>query len=481
MEKAVRSPPLVVDLDGTLVKTDLLYEALCRLLKRNPLYVFMLPFWLWKGKAYVKHQIARTVRLEVETLPYHEQLLDYLKSQHARGRSLVLATAANKRLAQQVADYLQLFETVLASDQSTNLSGERKRDRLVSAFGLKGFDYTGNDWRDLPVWTAARKAIVVEAPDTIRAAAARVADVERVFESPQSAWKPYVRAARMHQWLKNLLVFVPLLTAQGVLKNSLVVPALVAFLAYGLCASSVYLLNDLLDLAADRRHPQKRHRPFASGELPIKAGLLLIPVLLGLSGAVSVVLPAAFLGMLGVYYGMTLAYSLALKQFAPLDVLVLAGLYTIRMIAGSAATGLWPSYWLLAFTTFLFLSLALVKRYAEVMVSIRTVGEPAARARSYRADDRELLSTMGVASGYLAVLVFALYITTETAQEYFGQRELIWFVCPLLLYWVSYVWLVAHRGGMYDDPVVFAVKDRISLVTLAGMALVFLITTQTWW
>jgi 4-hydroxybenzoate polyprenyltransferase/phosphoglycolate phosphatase-like HAD superfamily hydrolase len=481
MEKAVRSPPLVVDLDGTLVKTDLLYEALCQLLKRHPLYVFMLPFWLWKGKAYVKHQIARSVKLGVETLPYHEQFLDYLKAQHARGRPLVLATAANERLAQQVADYLQLFETVFASDQTTNLSGERKRDRLVAAFGLKGFDYTGNDWRDLPVWTAARKAIVVEASDDIRAAAVQVADVERVFESSQSAWKPYVRAIRVHQWLKNLLVFVPLLTAQGVLKGNLVVPAIWAFLAFGLCASSVYLLNDLLDLAADRQHPQKRHRPFASGELPIKTGLLLIPVLLGLSGAISVMLPVAFLGVLGMYYATTMAYSFALKRFAPLDVLILAGLYTLRMIAGSAATGLWPSYWLLAFTSFLFLSLALVKRYAEVMVSIRTVGEPAARARSYRADDRELLSTMGVASGYLAVLVLALYITTETAQEYFGQRELIWFVCPLLLYWVSYVWLVAHRGGMYDDPVVFAVKDRISLITLTGMALVFLMTTQTWW
>lgn len=467
--------PLVVDLDGTLCKSDLLYESLCVLLKHRIWCVFLLPIWLWRGKAYLKQQIAQRVTVAVDVLPYHPALLAYLTSQHAHGRRLVLATASDMQLAHDVATHLGIFDTVLASDGITNLSAERKRDRLVALFGVKGFDYAGNSRHDLCVWAVAHQAIVVNAPRRVQVAAAQVTETAQIFDTFPGRVRPFVRALRLHQWLKNLLVFVPLLAAHRLWEVPLLTQALLAFVAFGLCASSVYLLNDLLDLAADRHHPHKRQRPFAAGALPLRVGLVAIPLLLGLSGLVGLLLPPAFLAILALYYSTTLAYSLVLKHEAPLDVLVLAGLYTARVIAGSAATAIWPSGWLMAFTTFLFLSLALVKRYAELIVMIREVGESMARERNYRVDDRELLSAMGVASGYLAVVILALYLNLVAGQTLFERYDVSWLWCPLLLYWISYVWLIAHRGGMSDDPVVFAMKDRTSRVVAIAMGVVLLL------
>ncbi|UCF94399.1 MAG: UbiA family prenyltransferase, partial [Desulfobacterales bacterium] len=312
-------------------------------------------------------------------------------------RRLILATATNRRAARQVADYLQFFDLVLASDDTTNLSAARKRDRLVAEFGEHGFDYAGNDRSDLVVWSAARKAIVVNPEFRVRSAARRVAEVEQVFDDRRSRIMPSLKALRLHQWLKNLLLFVPLLAAHRLREPALIVQALVAFLAFGLCASSVYLLNDLIDLPADRRHPRKRPRPLAAGMLSLVAGMGLIPVLLGLSGLLSLFLPLAFGAMLALYYGLTLAYSFFLKRVVLLDVIVLAGLFTMRLMAGSAAVAIWPSSWLLGFSAFLFLSLALVKRYAE-LVTMRTVGGETATARGYQVGDRQLLAALGCAS-----------------------------------------------------------------------------------
>jgi 4-hydroxybenzoate polyprenyltransferase len=469
------SPPLVVNLNRTLVKTDLLIETLVILLKQNPLYVFVLPFWMRKGKAYLQQQIARRVSLDVSVLPYQSRLLAYLRTQRAHRRPLVLTTTQDEQLARQVADHLQLFDMVLGSNGHRPLSAAARRDRLVTLFGEKGYDYAGSGHSDLVAWASARKAIVVNPRRHVQSVVARLAEVEQVFADRQSGFMLYLRALRLHHWVKNLLLFVPLLTTHRMPDLRLLTQASLAFVAFGLCASSVYLLNDLLDLSADRHHPHKRQRPFASGELSLATGLILVPLLLGLSSLVSLALPPAFLGMLGLYYSATLTYSFVLKRVAPLDVLLLAGLYTVRLLAGSAATALWPSPWLLAFSTFLFLSLALLKRYAELVIIMRTVGAEAARARGYQADDRELITAMGIASGYVAVVVLALYITSVAAQRFHSRQETIWLLCPLLLYWISYMWLIAHRGDMHDDPVVFALKNRGSIVVIVGMALVFII------
>ena len=467
--------PLVVDLDGTLSKTDLLYESLCVLLKHRPWCLLALPLWLGKGKAYLKQQIAQRVCLDVRTLPYHTAFLAYLTAQRAQGRRLVLATASHDQLAHAVAEHCGIFDLVVASDGTINLSDQRKRDRLVALFGDKGFDYAGNSWRDVAVWAAARRAIVVNASQRVRHAATQSAEVAQVFNHRAGGIKPYIRALRLHQWLKNLLIFIPLLAAHIGQELVLLPRSALAFVAFSMCASSAYMLNDLLDLAADRHHPRKRQRPFAAGDLTIRVGLLSIPLLLGASGLVGLLLPPVFLAVLGLYYGTTLAYSLALKHEAPLDVLVLASLYTLRMIAGSAATGIWPSAWLLAFTTFLFLSLALLKRYAELVVVSREMGEIEVRERDYRVGDLELLAAMGVSSGYLSVVVFALYLTRDPARTIFGQHIIIWLWCPLLLYWISHIWLVAHRGGMADDPVVFALRDRNSRIVIAAMGVALLL------
>lgn len=471
---AVLIPALVADLDGTVLKTDLLLESLLALLKQKPLCVFLLPIWLLKGRAYFKHQIARRVELDASILPYRTELLDYLERERLAGRRMVLATGSDIRLARQVADHLKIFDLVLAGDGVTNLAGDSKRDELVSIFGEQGFDYAGNGGRDLPVWSVARKAIVVDPDPLLRARVARVAKVERIYTHPRRSLLDLARPLRFRHWLKNVLLFVPLLAAHRVFEPALLEKAVLAFIAFGCCASAGYVLNDLFDLAADRHHPDKRLRPFASGDLPIAYGLALLPVLVGLGTLIGLLVSPLFLGVLWIYLILTATYSLFARKIVLLDVIVLAGLYTMRIMAGSAAVAVWPSQWLLAFSTFLFFSLALVKRYGELVIMRRVDGQQA-KARGYELGDGELLAAMGVASGYVAVLVLALYVESDTAQTLYGRNEVIWFLCPLLLYWISHIWLFAHRGKMPDDPVVFATHDRVSRILIALMLLVILL------
>jgi 4-hydroxybenzoate polyprenyltransferase len=465
---SVASFPLVVDLDGTLAKTDLLVESFFALIKQNPFYVFIVPFWLLRGRTCLKQQISRRVALDVSLLPYNRELLDYLKVQRDQGRRLVLATATDEQIAQQIADFLQLFDRVLASDRMINLSGRCKRERLVREFGEKGFDYAGNDRRDLMVWSSARRAILVSSSRSLSRKAARVSEIERSFHGREKELRSYIQALRPHHWLKNLLVFIPLMMAHRFLVPDLLAKTSLAFLAFSLCASSVYLLNDLVDLPADRHHPRKRQRPFAAGEVSLLWGIASIPLLLGLSFSVSLLLPSPFAGMVAIYYLLNLAYSFYVKRIVILDAIVLAGLYTLRIMAGSASVMIWPSSWLLAFSTFLFLSLALVKRYAELVIMESQSG--VVQVRGYQIIDKDLIASLGSGSAYVAVLVLAIYISSGIAETHYTRHQLIWLLCPLLLYWISYVWLVAHRGTIHDDPLVFTARDRISrIVILLGV------------
>jgi 4-hydroxybenzoate polyprenyltransferase/phosphoserine phosphatase len=470
-------PPLAVDLDGTLLKTDLLIESVLALVRKQPWYLFMLPLWLARGKACLKHEVARRVSLDVATLPWRTETIAYLRQQRGEGRSLVLATGADERIAHQVSDYLKLFDLVLATDATTNLCGEAKRSALVSRFGERGFDYAadgGNAHKDLAVWRSAQHAVLVNPSAHLRKAAAKVSKVDVVLTSPSESSSArlgeYLTALRPQHWLKNLLVFVPLLAAHRLHENALFEKSLVAFVAFSCCASSGYLFNDLLDLEADRHHPHKRFRPFAAGQLPLSYALLAIPALLIAGCLLGAAISPLLLMILAMYFGLSAAYSLHIKKVPVLDVLFLAGLYTVRLMAGSAAVGIASSHWLLAFSTFLFFSLALVKRYGELVV-MRGVDGVAAKARSYELSDAELLASMGTASGYLAVLVLALYIASDKAQVLYAHRELLWFLCPLLLYWISYIWLTAHRGKLLDDPIQFATRDRTSAILLVLMFL----------
>lgn len=480
MSKQMETPetgytvPLCVDLDGTLIQTDLLYESVFGLLKKNIFYLFLLPFWLFNGKANLKHQIARRVDLDVTLLPYNQDFLEFLKQQKLSGRTLALATAANIHYAQQINSHLRLFDEVLASDAETNISGKRKRKRLIDRYGEKGFDYAGNANIDFDIWSHSREAILVNPEAGVKNKAKQRLKIAHSFDRTDGGIIPYLKAVRLHQWVKNILIFVPLIMSHQLLNVQLTLQTILAFLAFGLCASSVYLLNDILDLPSDRQHAKKSQRPLASGTVPIKHGVILIPILLLAAFSIAFFLPTEYLFALALYYSVTLAYSLRLKQIALVDVLVLAGLYTMRIIGGSAAITIEPSFWLLAFSMFVFYSLALVKRYSELL-HIKTPVQRKISGRGYRPIDIEGLAQSGVASGFLAILVLALYINSAETATLYKHPEALWLLCPLLLYWINRIWLLTRRDEMHDDPVVFAIFDRRShWIAVAAIAILWI-------
>jgi len=475
------SVPLCVDLDGTLIRSDVLWESLMLLLKRNPFYLLALPFWLLRGRAAMKKEIAERTELNPANLPYHEAFLKYLKAERAQGRVLILATAADGRLAQNVAAHLGLFSDVVASNGETNMRGKNKGHTLAARYGSKGFDYAGNSTVDLPVWQEARRALVVNADERLAREARSLTEVSHVFNEPDSTSHALIKALRPHQWVKNIIIFVPLLTSHRFNEPRLLKSAVLALIAFSLCASSVYVLNDLLDLDADRQHATKRHRPFASGRLPLPYGFLLVPLTLGLSVTVALLLPWSFVAVLALYFVLTTSYSWRVKQIALLDVFFLAGLYTMRLIAGHAATGVEYSFWLLAFSMFIFLSLALVKRFTELK-SLRLQNKQDSKGRGYSTTDLELVAMLGVASGFMAVVVMALYVNSEQVTRLYHQTLVLLLLCPMLLFWVSRVWLIAHRGQMHDDPIVFALKDRVSyLIGALTLGVLWLATDSYHW
>jgi len=454
-------PPLCVDLDGTLIRSDVLLESLLLLVKKNPLYLFCVPWWLLRGKAALKAQIASRVSLHAATLPYDQGLLEWLKAERGTGRGLWLCTAADRRPAADIAAHLGLFDGLLASDGTTNLAGSAKAEQLVQRFGEGGFDYCGNESSDLAVWRRARGAIVVRGSRRLQRAAAEQTQVLRVFPETIDTAAAVIRTMRPHQWAKNVLILVPLLAAH-LHDLTHVAQTVLATVSFCLCASSVYVLNDLLDLPADRTHPRKSRRPFASGDLSVAAGLVIAPVLLAVAIGLAVLLPVKFQLVFAAYYIITVSYSFALKGIVLVDALLLASLYTVRIIAGAAAAEVPLSFWLLLFAVFLFLSLAFVKRFAE-LEALRSRQLLRAAGRGYHVEDLPLLQSLGTASGYMSVLVLALYINSPEIQALYHRPKFIWMLCVLMLYWISRVWMKAQRGSMHDDPVVFALKDRVSL------------------
>ncbi|VVQ26639.1 UbiA family prenyltransferase [Pseudomonas fluorescens] len=467
-------PPLVVDLDGTLLRSDLLLETGVAYVRNHP-FQLLKPFsWLAKGKASLKEGLANATNIDVSVLPYDPQVIELIEMERLKGRRVVLATASHYTLAQRIAEHLALFDEVWASDDKRNLSAHRKRDLLVEHYGEQGFDYVGNSHDDIPVWAAARQAYVVNPDSGVERLARAQGNVEQVIHSNSSGIKDWLKALRLHQWMKNALIFVPLLAGHQISNPVLLWQGILAFLLFGLCASSVYVLNDLLDLTDDRHHHSKRNRPFASGRLSITSGLVAFPVLL-MAAFLSAawLLPWAFTAVLLGYYILTLAYSLSLKRMMAVDVIALAMLYTTRIIAGTAALSLPLTFWILSFSMFIFLSLALVKRYAELREARKSGLTEKTRGRGYYPDDLEMISSLGASSGYLSVMVLALYIHDQASNELYSNPQVIWLACPLLLLWVTRIWMLTHRGRMNEDPVVFAIRDRFSLMVGTLFGLVF--------
>lgn len=457
-----RVKPLTIDLDGSLTYTDTLHESTLKLLSKQPLEVFRLPLWLYQGKATLKNKIAQKVELNPKTLPYNQELLEYLKEQKEMGRKLILCTAADSSIANRIAEHLGIFDEVMASDGTINLSSSQKAKALESRFGLKGFDYVGNSTDDLAVWTSSNKAIIVNASPSLIKKAKKISDVEKVFPAHKQDISTWFRVFRIHQWVKNILLFMPLIAAHQVLNMEMWLPLVIAFFAFSLCASSVYVTNDLFDLEDDRQHPRKRKRPFASGKIPVLIGVGLVPLLLVSGFVLANYVGGKFLPWLTFYFLLTCAYTWLFKRIVLLDCMTLAMLYTLRVVSGAAAVEMSLSFWLLAFSVFLFLSLAFIKRYAELEIQLLS-GEEKIKGRGYYTTDAVIVQTLGITAGYAATLVLALYLNSDAVVALYSFPEAIWAAIPIMLFWVSWMWLRAHRGEMHDDPIVFALKDKTSL------------------
>ena len=469
----VDEPILFVDLDGTLIKNDLLVESMVALVRQKPAYSFAIFFWLLRGRACVKAELAQRVKLSMDTLPLQSEFVEHLQGERARGRTIYLATASHSSLAEQIAQRLGIFTGVLASDGEHNLKGAAKLEEILAVTGGACFDYAGNAWADLRIWGKARRGIIVNPHFGVRAAAQKCCSIERVFDDRPSVIRAWIRQLRLYQWLKNLLLGIPLLTAHVFDPRSLLA-VLVAFFAFGCVASAGYLLNDLIDLPTDRQHPRKRKRPLAAGDLAMGTALGVMIALLA-AGLIAAALDSpSFLLVLVAYLILTLGYSLYLKTLVLVDVIVLAALFTIRIIAGAVVIRVQMSSWLLAFSMFTFFSLALVKRTSE-LVTVQGMSREAVSGRDYRVSDYGTLTAMGVASGYVAVVVLALFIDSPQARGAYSHPGLLWPLCPLMIYWVSRLWIKTGRGEMHDDPLLYSARDRASWLVFAAMTLTTLL------
>lgn len=461
-------PDLIVDLDGTLIATDLLWESAFQLLKKNMFYIFLLPVWLFKGKANLKHQISLRVAIDPATLPYRPEFIEYLKQQRDQGRRLVLATGSARRFADSIAAHLGIFDAVYATDDSRNLT-VHKTAFLLETYGNVPFAYAGNSRADVPVFNAASEAIVV-APDR----AARKWQQQhsaRLFEAPKTNFKTFLKMLRVHQWMKNTLIFVPATLDHMLMEWPVIINSVIAFFAFSAAASAIYIINDLFDLPLDRQHVRKKNRAFASGAFSIRFGLVISISLILIAALLASQLHWTFGIVLIGYLIATTAYSLSIKRMLLIDVFTLAGLYTLRILAGAAANQVEGSFWLLAFSSFFFLSLALVKRYVELQNSVAEDNNRIA-GRGYRPADREIIAQCGVASAFAAALVLALYVDSEAVVSLYSYPWMIWPLCPIVLYLNIRIWILAYRGEMHDDPVVFIISDwRSQIVIAIGAAL----------
>lgn len=480
--------PLCVDLDGTLVKSDTLVDSVLALVRQHPAALLQVPGWIAQGKAKFKEHVTSAVTLDVEHLPYNRPLLEWLRAEHGQGRAVYLATAADRRLADRVAEHLGFFAGVLASDGQTNLAGSNKLAAFRTQFG-ESFCYVGNARPDTEVLQACESPMVANPHASLRGGLRRAGVIPAQTFDDRTPWlKSWLKAIRLHQWAKNTLIFVPLLLAHA-WDVATVAAAALAFLSFGLCASATYIINDLLDIEADRRHPRKRRRPFAAGDLSAFAGVAAIVLMMAASLALALSLPRifgalpgnhaavspyGFLGWLGLYTATTLTYSFYLKRVLLLDVFVLSGLYTVRILAGSAATGVPVSAWLAGFSVFFFLSLAFVKRFSE-LEALRERGAAVTNGRGYWIGDIEQLRALGTGAAYAAVVVMTLYINNPDITHLYPHPARLWLVVPVLLLWLSQVWMLASRGEMHDDPVVWAITSKRSLFMGVLMAVI------VWW
>jgi len=454
--------PLYIDLDGTLIKTDLLFETFIEFIKKNPFNILLSIRWLLKGKAYLKSKLAQNTFLDIEKLPYNEPFLSYLKNESNNGRKIILATATNFTLAKRVSNYLKIFSDIIASDEKKNIKGKTKLSQIEENSGNSLFDYAGNSKNDLIIFKHSKSSILVNFNKRLisRSTDIRVA---KSFDSKNSLLRNLIIAIRPHQWVKNLLIFVPLFVSTQWYIPKLIIRASIGFISYSLVASSVYVINDIFDIQNDRAHIKKKYRPFAAGDLAVGHGLIIF-LFLALAGLFAgYLLDRTYFFLLIAYVALNFLYSIYLKSLVLIDILILSQFYTLRVVSGGVITDIELSFWLLAFSVFIFFSLAIAKRYTELMLS-KDYKKKKIRGRGYTTNDLNILNIMGVTNGYLAVLVLALYINSHQVVLTYSSPKILWGVCVIFFFWISHVWIKANRGELEADPIIFAIKDHTSLV-----------------
>jgi 4-hydroxybenzoate polyprenyltransferase/phosphoserine phosphatase len=472
--KASIHKPICTDLDGTLVMTDLLIESILSIFTSRR-GLANLPRLSASSRAGLKRQAAILSKLAPDQLPYNLELVTFLREQKRLGRRVVLATAADERTARAIADHLELFDEVVASDGVRNLKGEAKAAELVQRFGRNGFDYIGNDSADLAVWREAEGIILVNASRAVTRKARTLGKVIAEISNRPPVLSMALRAMRPQQWVKNLLVFVPLLTSRSFDDLSGLLGAICIFVSFCASASGIYLVNDLMDLSADRHHPRKRDRPLASGALPLLLGIVLAGALI-VTGIGLAFLAGATLPLL-TYAAASLAYSVVLKQYPLVDAFVLSALYTLRIIAGGIASQHPVTLWLLAFSGFTFLSLAFVKRVGELTPGAGSGSLHPVSRRGYFPEDNLVLQMFGTASAFASANGLALFVGTSAALQPYQNPELLWGLVPLILFWQCRLWLSTARGHMHDDPIVYASRDWVSWIVAASVLAIVLLSS----
>ncbi|MDD7472630.1 MAG: UbiA family prenyltransferase [Bdellovibrionota bacterium] len=467
---------LFVDLDGTLIKSDLLFECLVPIIKNYFYALFLAPFWLLKGKAYLKDKFSDLVSINPEILPYNNNVLEYIRKEKENGSKIILATASNIKLAKSISDYLGIFDDVIASSKEENLKGKNKLNKIKLYIENnntnKEFSYIGDSEADVKIFNETNIPIVVGNKNVFNKIKSKNDKTTFVDGENDFSLKKFFKMIRTYQWVKNFLIFLPLILAHKFLDVNLLLKALVAFFSFSFLASSVYIINDIMDVESDRIHPSKKNRPIASGAVKISSALKVAFILMPLSFIISIFLGKEFLFVLLTYFITTSCYSFYLKKIMLVDILILSLLYTVRMFAGGVALNIYLSPWLFMFSMFFFFSLACAKRYSE-LYAVRNNLQDEIKGRGYQAQDLEQIQIFGSSSGYIAILIFALYIQSDISMKLYKTPSFFWALCPIMLYWISRVWLLSHRGQMTQDPIIFALKDKVSYVVLILSIIIF--------
>lgn len=463
--------PLCVDLDGTLIKTDVMFESIVILLKYNPLNLFLIIFWLIKGRYYLKEKLIEKTKLDPNKIPINEEIIEYLKIERKNGRKILLVTAAMQEIANLYSDYFGLFDEAIGSKDGINLVGKNKASYLVQRFGEGGFDYIGDSKKDLYIWKYSRNSYIVNQTKNLIDKVKKHSNVLKTWNLiPEPKIILFFKQIRAYQWVKNLLIFLPVVLSHSLnLKDYFL--SFLAFVSFSLLSSSIYLINDIYDLDSDRNHPEKKYRPFALGYLNLLFVLKAFIILFLLSFVIALFVSPKFLLSIFIYLIFSLLYTYSFKKIPILDIVILSFLFTIRIYAGSFATNIAISEWLFSFSIFFFLSLSSLKRYIEL---IKMNDNSKLIGRAYNKEDSNLIKIIGVSTGLISILVYVLYINSSKVNSLYSNPEYLYFILLILIYWLLRLWFYSDKKTINYDPISFILKDKVSYILLLFSIILFI-------